>query len=258
MQKEKLEPIGKIQDLWMNEFIVPFLDQIKINCIAPVCIRCGSYFPSLMFCCKTCSQFLLYRFENFKTETDPSNRVSVSSLIDWPPNASASLSTAVHLLKLASAKPAWKFLAAKFVEQLVENIDVSTLKTSETILVPVPGHKPGSTHTEYFAQSLSDLLGIPKINLLNSGQFENHDQPAEQKKLNKRQRLSRQSNFYVDFTKLNNLDNVKNLILIDDIVTTGATLVSCVDIIKRDTKLLKQAELHAWVLFKRTENSLER
>ena len=206
-----------------------------------------------MFCCKTCAQLLLDQFESFNLEMDSQNKISISSLIDWPSKASDSLSLAVHLLKLAAAKPAWKFFAMRFAEK----IRLDLINEIDSVLVPIPGHKPGSTHTEYFSQFLSEILGLRKINLICAGQpMGLQVQATEQKKLTKQQRISRPSNFYVDFTRINDLEGVKNLILIDDIVTTGATLVSCVDLLQSETNILEHVDLRAWVLFRRTETNL--
>lgn len=232
----------------MRSFFVSCIDLIRINCIAPVCTRCGSYFPKQLFCCTECAQVLFSQFGKFHREQHAQKEILVSSLLDWKANASDSLSMAVHLLKLSSARPVWKFLA----EQFAEKISLDSINEENTILIPIPGHKPGSTHTEHFSHYLSEILGLRKVNLLGVGSND-----TEQKKRTKLQRLNHKSNFYVDFTKLKNLEKVENLILIDDIVTTGATIGFCVDLLKRDTHLLKHSEWQAWVLFRRTENSLE-
>jgi predicted amidophosphoribosyltransferase len=230
------------------------IDQLRLNSVAPVCIRCGSYFPRKMFCCIGCAQELLSTFSNFQCEVESKNKVSVSSLIDWKPNTSDSLSLVIHLLKHGSAKPVWKFMATEFSGK----INLDQINESNSVLVPIPGHQAGSTHTHYFSEFLSQILGLRKVDLIRpTPQPRMISGMTEQKKLTKRQRLMRDRHFCVDFTTLNDLKNIKNLILIDDIITTGATIGFCANLIKSETDIFSHSQLHAWVLFRRIDTSLQ-
>jgi ComF family protein len=98
-----------------------------------------------------------------------------------------------------------------------------------TVIIPVPLHKKrenwrGFNQSELIANNISILL---KISLLSNLKRIIHKKP--QAKLNEKERKENIKNCFVWEGK--NL-NQKNIILIDDVVTTGSTLNECARILK--------------------------
>lgn len=226
-----------------------FLEHLHCHKISPTCLSCGSYFRRAAFFCSSCFVQIQDKYQNFELSQDLVESIDVITQYRWVANASDSLSKTIHLLKLAEAKSAWRYLSQSFSAE-VANLHRTSFDFKKTILVPVPGRSKSSTHTEFFSQSLSENLGIKTLRLL--GNFEevdsNKNGELQQKDLSRQQRLSRNFKFYVDFTQAIEIEKMQNIVLIDDVVTTGATLQAC----QREIRALKPtAKITAWVMFKR-------
>lgn len=220
-----------------------FLDHLQNYKIAPVCIRCGCFFPNKFFFCSACFENQILKFENFEESASTTELLKVTSLFQWVPKTSDSLSLAIHLLKRPESKLAWSFLGKLFADFLRSNSRIQ-FDNSNSILVPVPGRKSHSVHTRYFSNELAIQLGVKKVDLLG---HHNHNVLA-QKHLSRRDRLNRDFKLCVDFTRVGEVEKMQNIVLIDDVVTTGATLQACA---KHLRALYPKANLCAWVMFKR-------
>lgn len=120
---------------------------------------------------------------------------------------------------------AWKDL------QKIKNFPTTLLNLSASILVPVPIHKK-RLRWRGFNQSelLAEIIG-KNFNIAISKDLARIKYAKPQAKLNKEKRESSLKDSFV--WKGNNLKN-KNIILIDDVVTTGATLNECAKILKQN------------------------
>ena len=138
------------------------------------------------------------------------------------------------------AKPLGLLMVKKLQSQEVRPQKVGTfskkvpLFRSDLYLVPVPLHKKrlkwrGFNQAELLAQEISKKINIPVINNLlirikhTLPQMKIQD--AKQRKKNMNQAFALNPNFN------NNLEN-KNIILIDDISTTGSTMKECTQVLK--------------------------
>ena len=129
------------------------------------------------------------------------------------------LQQALWSLKYENGTPVAPFLAqrlAAYLSQLNWNID---------ILVPVPLHtsrlaQRGYNQAQLLAEGVAQQTGI--ICLPNALQRQRHTQ--SQVGLNAQER---QSNMEAAFTADHNQVNNQTLLLIDDVLTTGATLAAC-------------------------------
>ncbi len=175
--------------------------------------------------------------------------INVTTLFQWVPKTSDSLSLAIHLLKRSESKLAWKYLGKLFVDFLKSN-DRTKINSSNAVLVPVPSRSLSSVHTKYFSSELANNLGIKKVELIchQKTSQELNSALRPQKELSRRQRIDREFDLCVDFTRAGEVENLQNIVLIDDVVTTGATLQACT----RQIRALKpNANVCAWVMFKR-------
>ncbi len=100
------------------------------------------------------------------------------------------------------------------------------------ILCPIPLHKRrirwrGFNQSTLIAKTLGDLLKIPCINLITR-----HKNTKTQKDLTAKDRAKNMKNCFAINQKLSLAIKAKNIILIDDVATTGSTLESAAHILK--------------------------
>ena len=93
-------------------------------------------------------------------------------------------------------------------------------------VIPVPLHykkhkSRGYNQSEMFAKGLSDSLGIPLLNAL--------QREKDTKTQTKKSRIQRWQNVESIFTVKDFSVTNKNVLLVDDVVTTGSTLESCAE-----------------------------
>ena len=199
-----------------------------INLIYPnTCLTCGKSLPGKeLYVCPRC--WMDMPKTNFHKE--PGNKVEQIFWGRFPIEngtsffyytKGSSYQKLIHEMKYNNKKEIGYILGKKFGREL-EN---SAFKQTD-YLVPVPLHKKklrkrGFNQSERIARGISDALGIPvsEDNLYRS---------EYTKSQTKKSRHERWKNVENVFT-LRNRDTFENkrLLLIDDILTTGATLEAC-------------------------------
>ncbi|MEN9522484.1 MAG: hypothetical protein RL065_861 [Bacteroidota bacterium] len=134
----------------------------------------------------------------------------------------------LHQLKYKNKKEIGIYLGEKYGKILFIQNEYSKVDC----IVPVPLHdkkkeKRGYNQSEYFAIGLSNMLKKP---VLSSGLVRLNLKDSQTKK----RRLDRWKNVESDFDCLNEteLEN-KHVLLVDDVLTTGATLDSCITILNQ-------------------------
>jgi len=128
----------------------------------------------------------------------------------------------IHHLKYEGGKETGKFLG----KQLAFAIKESPFFNNINIIIPVPLHPKkqtlrGYNQSYYIAIGLNEILKIP-VNKKSLFRIENTDSQT------RRKRFNRWENMMNSFA-LKNVGQLKNkhILLIDDVVTTGATLEAC-------------------------------
>ena len=128
----------------------------------------------------------------------------------------------IHNLKYKGQKNIGTFLGEWYANDLKNNPIISTV----THIIPVPLHKKrlkerGYNQVDEFCEALSKELDIP----FNKSLLQRKKYSATQTKKNKTERQFDNNNIFdVTFTKK---DENKHYLLIDDVITTGATLELC-------------------------------
>ncbi len=133
---------------------------------------------------------------------------------------------AVHSLKYKNVRIIAKPLAQHLANYLIEE------PWKLDLLVPVPLHKKrlrqrGYNQSGLLVQHLEELTGIPSsLNCL----YKNRDTKPQARTTNIEER---RLNVVNAFTSVPGLMKGKNILLIDDVITTGATLEACALELKR-------------------------
>lgn len=139
------------------------------------------------------------------------------------------IQTIIHSLKYSQ-----KFLVGKILGELVARNAIEKITSWECDgIIPIPLHKlkktkRGYNQAYYISKGISDVLGIPVI----SREIKRVKFTQTQTKLNANERENNVNNaFRIGRNK--HIQN-KNLILVDDVITTGATIKECARILKEN------------------------
>ncbi len=132
----------------------------------------------------------------------------------------------IHHLKYKKAKEVGVFIGEIMGKELLESEFYKTVD----VIIPVPLHpkkekKRGYNQAEIFAIGLSKSMNLPlnKTSLIRTYASESQT---------KKTRFKRWENVKEIFS-VNNTDELKNkhILIVDDVVTTGATLESCINLL---------------------------
>jgi ComF family protein len=140
------------------------------------------------------------------------------------------IKSSIHAFKDHHKKEYGKLFAkelARFYGNEIRNYDMD-------VIVPVPSHKGeirrrGYNQAEVLAEELSRLLEIPCLNLLKKNKS-----TLPQKGLND---VGRRRNLNGAFVLNNQSYSFKNILLVDDIYTTGSTIDVCSKVLKQNKEI---------------------
>ena len=124
------------------------------------------------------------------------------------------------------------YLANIFVELLYKDIAFKEKIEEYDCVIPVPMYYRnknirGYNQTELLAEKISELLKIEYLNNVLIKRFQNQ----RQSELGEKNRIENVKNVY--FLKDEELIKQKNILLIDDIYTTGSTIRECIKTLKK-------------------------
>ena len=180
------------------------------------CLVCGSLQPANGGLCQWCLVMLNQQIPPYHGAISDTQ---VKALYEWNPQQSDALSHLMHSLK-GHQQIKMKFWAQQWIHQWKKTLDENT----EMLLVPAPRQSESPDHAAIFARHLSDILGIPLLDVLRLSK------PRDQK--NKKAKSSREDwskdNVIVSINDswtqhiLDELDDYR-VVFIDDVITTGST-----------------------------------
>lgn len=197
----------------------------QLNSIyANVCLGCGSFFTiKHALVCKRCLEIVNQDISlSLIHRNIEGSSIKGYSLWKWSPQTNDTLSTLLLAIKGGELQKTFDYYALLFVQRAFSlGLEVQ----AETILVPIPGSELKRDHALVFAHSLGQILNLPVVNCL---QKSNHIHQRNLRKIERRH-TSIQINNTIWQTKFEN----KNLVFVDDIVTTGSTVISASRAINR-------------------------
>ena len=127
---------------------------------------------------------------------------------------------------------------ADFCQQMVDTDEricsVMGEEKSNTVIVPVPLHwrrqlHRGFNQAELLSRALAEQLEIPHLKLLERNRY-----TTTQTRLARHERLKNLKDAFSINRKFRNKENFKQVIIVDDVFTTGSTSEACASLIKKE------------------------
>lgn len=208
------------------------------------CVGCGSLVVHACGLCLKCEYEILDLYLSAETASQQLEKSGLryQYLFCWIPRTSDVLSNYIYLLKSPLAEPFWHELAKYFLS------NKEIIKQKNTIFVPIPSRKR-RRHSTYFAQALAEQCGGKVLSLITMGSADE----VEQKAKNREQRHRISFNLNEEFTEQLRLD--QTLVIVDDVITTGASFEAAYNVLKTLEVCPKNIEL--WAAFHRKTVSID-
>lgn len=154
-------------------------------------------------------------------------------------------------LKYIKFKSSWQIaneIVSKMLPRVREYLLVQKIDISTTVVIPVPLHssrmrRRGFNQSEIVAKKISKELGI----YLNRSILRKVKNTQPQTKVAKKKRMENIRNAFICTYSKEIYPYLKDIILVDDVLTTGATLESCTESIRL---VYPNVRVHGLVLFR--------
>lgn len=197
----------RIQDQYVKEFLCPECRQEFKVMQTLTCPKCGRINNSGIYCLNCRKNY------------------SLNGII-YAAKFNGSVKEMIHYLKYNK----YQTIAASLAKLVLKKLQISKV-TKDSIIVPVPLHwsrywQRGFNQSELIAKIISKNLKLEYISALK--RIKN---TAQQMRLKRQGRLENLK----DAFKIENPELIsgKNILLVDDVATTGATLNECAKVLKR-------------------------
>ncbi|MGD9129439.1 MAG: ComF family protein [Candidatus Woesebacteria bacterium] len=199
-----------------QQFIERLLDLI----FPKFCVSCGKLF---CFICENCYQKINFIPMSIRIELEPAylDQLFVAANYQDP------ISKLIKTLKYQGVKNIAQLLGTMFWE--------NSYFPKMDLITAVPIHQKrlrerGFNQSELIARKLASLAGIPYLGILKKGKHSKRQASSK----NREQRLSQLIGSFSLSTKPKPISYLnKSIIIVDDVITTGATLNECAKVLKK-------------------------
>jgi len=225
----------------LKSIIDMFFPKYCLMCGKPgnsICNYCSKKFiPSLPECYK-CRRLSL----NYKTHSNCFNRYSLDSVF-WAWQYNSLSSKFIKTFKYKGAFSMSEEIGSFLIKRILETNFLNQFK--DPLFVPIPLHKKktkerGFNQTLLIGRLLSDKLNLPLESKLLERRIYNKAQAT--KNAFERRTLSEET-FFFNWKYYKEYYNKKEIILLDDVITTGTTLEMATKSIKRISSDIKVSAL---------------
>lgn len=194
------------------------LTAVKDFFFPPYCTCCDTVTKNKSLICSTCYQIIL---ASINVQQLDKNNIKTISLLPF----SNTLKSVIHTLKYYNnPTPAQTILKATLSrESILQGIPFDHIE-------PVPLHwrrriRRGYNQSQFLAQTVSEVLQIPISSFLKRKKY-----TLSQTGKSKAKRLKSMKNAFVIKRSVSDLQG-KSILLIDDVLTTGATSEACAQVL---------------------------
>ncbi len=209
----------------------------------PCCLKCDSLQINETGFCSNCFEISVADITFLKVRKLEINDdvYEVNYLIDWIPEQSDSLSDLVYLLKTFETESSWRYYSQAFA---ILNDKFTAFCHIKSAIIPIPSHQfnYNSFHTKYFSKAISEQCSIQIYDCLKIKNLGH-----QQKNLNSYLRRQIELSLHEDFTR--KIADLQQVIIVDDIITTGSTLAAAIDVLSFYLK--KDCQITILTLFSR-------
>lgn len=201
--------------------------------LPPVCINCDSPLDdNSKYLCIRCSSQLIELDHNtdilkdrFRNSLYTDYALSLFLFREGTP-----IQSLIHGLKYSQMKSVGRVYGKMLGERIIDDSNVKY-----DIIIPVPLHRTkqrerGYNQSDYICTGINEILKIEVIkNLLKRSRY-----TKTQTKLNREERKENVTNAFEPNKRHFDKIHEKNIILVDDVITTGATILECARILKEN------------------------
>ena len=221
LQYKKTNPVGKFFNGIVN-FVLP-----------PVCVCCSSLLPAnSRFVCPDCILKLKTVDKSYNIFQDRVHKVEFdgNSLSLYWFEEGTEIQHILHALKYTRMKSIGTVFGKKIGEEIL-----SRYPEKYDYTVPVPLHKSKQrertyNQSDYICRGIGEALGIkPLEKCLSRTRY-----TKTQTKLSITEREENVRNAFLVNPKYADLIKGKNIILADDVITTGSTILECARVLKKN------------------------
>jgi ComF family protein len=222
----------------LNLHLKDFLLDIASLIYPRVCVACdGSLFKHEQHICNKC--YVTLPKTNYHLQKDnPLQKVfygradvtTASSFLFF--QKKGMVQKMLHALKYKGKSEVAQLLGKWYAEDLKQ----SNTSLAFDYIIPVPLHKKrqqkrGYNQSEYFAKGLNEVLGIP---ILTNVLIKKHFTETQTHKTREERAENIMQSFSIEHAET--IHN-KNILLVDDVITTGATLEACIIQLQKSTNV---------------------
>lgn len=193
------------------------VDALLNSIYPPDCIFCGASIPQDVYCCSNCAETVKPNLSKGEIRLSQEFALPYCALYDYD----VPVKYAVHSLKFHDRKSNGAIMGVLLAESdAIRNF----LREADCITaVPISRKRRanrGYNQAELIAKPLAERCNLPYENLL-----EKHVDNGDQSTLTRQERLENVVGVYRKARKADIAN--KSIVLVDDIITTGATLYAC-------------------------------
>ncbi|MFI5145286.1 MAG: ComF family protein [Ignavibacteria bacterium] len=199
--------------------------------LPPVCLHCESLLPDgRKYLCEKCTESIA-RIDNksnpdlqrINSNDNVSNSYSLFLFVEG-----TAIQSLIHHLKYGQMRKIGREYGKKLAEEVLKRENLNA-----DFIVPVPLHiskkrERGYNQSDFICEGIGDVLNVP---LLNKG-LKRMKFTKTQTKLTREERQENVRGAFAVRKKYIQTIKDKNIILVDDVITTGSTILECSKVLK--------------------------
>lgn len=190
------------------------------------CIHCGSFLVKPSLLCEYCERILFLQCSLQSLWENEIKGKKILSLFSWEQDHNLILNQLIMNLKGSKQESAYKY----YGKIIATRLRMAFPGGAKLVICPCPSWNHQKDHAYYLAKTISDELGVSLVFPLLNGikKTESKDLSKAERLRNIGERFIINDKFFEKFTKANETQ----ILFIDDVITTGATLLAASEKLK--------------------------
>ncbi|GEM_PF-3053346 len=212
-----------------------FIDHLSRPFIFNQCLSCQRFMINKNSYCPSCWKFIFNHSHSYPHKINTSSfTLNIYPLLNWSRENNPLIYPLIHQIKSGVNHSLSNWLAKNWLFQyghlgLFNDPKINSKKP--LLFIPAPTLRK---HNQAYdlAKGLADLLGGQAADILALTPQSSSDLSISQKSLNKLQRVNRKIEIKISDDELLFFQSHFKIVIVDDVVTTGATALACIKALK--------------------------